>query len=93
MKVKKEIWEEVCDFCGNKKARICCVCGKDICNEHSLTLMREYTNEESNKMGGLMWVGSKTVLGPFCPDHIQTAHELRKAYNDSLSETKIKEGE
>lgn len=86
MKVKKEVWVEVCDFCGNKKVRVCCLCGKDICDKHSLTLTRERTPEEAT---GLMWVTPKIVLSCFCPDHLGL--ELTNKYNDSLSETKIKE--
>ena len=38
MKVKKEVWVEVCDFCGELKMHTCALCGKDLCNKHTIQI-------------------------------------------------------
>jgi len=86
MKVKKEVWEEVCDFCGEPKTGTCNLCGKDLCLRHSLMLQRDYTCEERSP--GSLFIGGKTVVGNFCPDHLGL--ELTDKYHDSLIGSKIK---
>jgi len=86
VKVKKEVWEEVCDFCEETKTGTCNLCGKDLCNTHSLLLQREYTCDEYYQ--GRIFIGGKTVVGNFCPDHLGL--ELTNKYNDSCKGSKIK---
>jgi len=42
MKKKKEVWVEVCDYCGKPKARTCPVCGQDICDKCSAPILTGY---------------------------------------------------
>ena len=80
MKKKKEIWVEVCDFCGEKKVNVCGLCGKDLCRLHTLHLERSYTNEELSPSS--ICFGGKTVMSCFCPDHLGL--ELTEKYNQSI---------
>ena len=42
MKVQKEVWVEVCDYCNNGKSSTCLVCGNDMCSEHSINIQTGY---------------------------------------------------
>ena len=94
MKVKKEIWVEVCDFCGEPKTSTCTLCGKDICGVHSIGIEHGYTKEEKEKQnaGGYgIIIGGNVFASSFCPDHLGL--ELTEQYNNSLSQSIIEEKE
>ena len=78
MKKKKEIWVEVCDFCGEEKTGVCDLCGKDLCNLHWLSLERSYVAGETSGL----YIGGKIVVNKFCPDHLSL--ELTEHYQKSL---------
>jgi len=86
VKVKKEVWEEVCDFCGETKANVCVICGKDLCSIHTLGLTRGRTSEDC--IGWTFYLTDHSVISGFCPDHLGLT--LTDKYNDSCKGSKIK---
>ena len=73
VKVKEEVWVERCDFCKEKKAYTCTLCGLDICSEHAYILrMEKYTSDD------YCWIGMDSttkLIDHFCPNHLSP--ELR----------------
>ena len=80
MKVQREIWVEICDFCNEDKAHVCELCGKDICSKHALRLETAYT--PSN--GGMVVFSGYKIAGYFCPSHL--SEELMKLLDERLKE-------
>lgn len=72
MKIKREIEVVVCDFCKNDAWKKCPLCGKDICQNHDLTLhlnFRKY-NEGYAATDFDKYPHSKILTRHFCPDHL-----------------------
>ena len=86
VKIKKEVWEEVCDFCEEPKTGVCSICGKDLCSIHKLSLTRGRCEEEYSR--GIMYLDGISIIRSFCPDHLGL--ELTNKYNNSCKGSKIK---
>ena len=91
VKIKKEVWEEVCDFCEEPKTGVCSICGKDLCGVHTLGLEKGYNKEAiagRSSFYGIIYLGNG-VVSSFCPDHLGL--ELTNKYNDSCKGSKKNE--
>ena len=80
MKVKKEVWVEVCDFCGEPKDYTCNLCGKDLCSKHTLHLSTQHS-----EVGVIIYVGD-TLVTCFCPEHL--SEELKKKHDGYLTKSR-----
>ncbi len=88
MKTKREIEVAVCDFCENDAWKECPICGKDVCQNHDLTLHLNfrkpgegYSVHEYDE-----YVHSGVVVRHFCPDHL--TEELGKLVQSSTGSAK-----
>ena len=82
MKIKKEVWIEVCDFCGEPKEYTCDICGKDLCSKHALTLTTHYTEYPSAIILGT------PIVKTFCPEHLSDT--LKEIYFEKLQQVNEK---
>jgi len=78
LKIKKEVWVKICDFCGEPKKYTCNICGKDLCSKHALTLTMPYTKYSSAIVLGT------PIVKIFCPEHLNDI--LKEIYFKKLQQ-------
>jgi predicted nucleic acid binding AN1-type Zn finger protein len=84
MKIKKEVWVEVCDVCGEEKNAVCSLCGIDVCTKHSLNLVTNHYPKTEGSEGYLVFTSGVSVARLFCPNHL--SGELKELLNKKLEE-------
>ncbi len=84
MKMKRQIEVAICDFCENDAWKECQICGKDVCQNHDLTLHVNFRGQGEG-YSVLDWdkfIHSTQLVRHFCPEHL--TDELNKMLVQSL---------
>jgi len=81
MKVKREVFVEICDFCEKQKSTVCELCGKDLCSKHALRIDMLYTSSTSPVV-----FSGDNIFGAICPNHLTP--DAREQYDKKILKLK-----